>query len=518
MSDERKNWLDRVGVIHLWNTIKAALNDKVDKIDGMGLSSNDFTIEEKKKLEALSDPAVASAENDGLMSAADKVKLDGIEKNATHYIHPSYEEKQAGVYRISVDKTGHVATADKMTADELKAEGISPAEHTHDLNKLAEGLDAITSAADDADVVIVGHDETDNNGVASKKYYKRTLSTIWDWVKSKADGVYQPKGSYAASGHTHDMSTLTGNVINTEPSTDNHKVVLGKAGLDKCEFFEYGGIWNFYKGQSLVASIQPDGIHAALKGTADTADIANFAKTTCIDQYKTVSLTDLDQNTWYPVTGDWIPYKGLRHFKCSVQLNSGSKPSWSTHSAGFTAVVDILEEAGGWGTTHRQGMVLVNDQSWIADANNPPVGYRQMGNGSIPVWWLRGGGVYELATDYDCTWTIQKSTYENSNQSVSPTTSYPGVNVNRATITADLNGGVKDYAGSGTIQIGYANEGLTTSNLTHIAGYTDNGTKIKDVSKDVLKSWLGVSNITSQTSDPGAGSSLATGSILLVYA
>lgn len=54
--------------------------------------------------------------------------------------------------------------------------------------------------------------------------------------------------------------------------------------------------------------------------------------------------------------------------------------------------------------------------------------------------------------------------------------------------------GVKDYAGSQTIEIGYATAGLTTSNLTHIAGYTENGTKIKDVSKDVLKSWLGVSN------------------------
>jgi hypothetical protein len=54
--------------------------------------------------------------------------------------------------------------------------------------------------------------------------------------------------------------------------------------------------------------------------------------------------------------------------------------------------------------------------------------------------------------------------------------------------------GVKDYAGSQTIEIGYASAGLTTSNLTHIAGYTDNGTKIKDVSKDVLKSWLGVTN------------------------
>ena len=78
--------------------------------------------------------------------------------------------------------------------------------------------------------------------------------------------------------------------------------------------------------------------------------------------------------------------------------------------------------------------------------------------------------------------------------------------------------GITDYnSASRTIQVGYAGDGLNTSNLTHIAGYTDDGTKIKDVSKDVLKSWLGVTNITSQTSDPGAGSSLATGSILLVY-
>lgn len=77
---------------------------------------------------------------------------------------------------------------------------------------------------------------------------------------------------------------------------------------------------------------------------------------------------------------------------------------------------------------------------------------------------------------------------------------------------------VTDYnSSSRTIKIGYAGDGLNTSNLTHIAGYTDDGTKIKDVSKEVLKSWLGVSTITSQTSDPGAGSSLATGSILLVY-
>ena len=85
--------------------------------------------------------------------------------------------------------------------------------------------------------------------------------------------------------------------------------------------------------------------------------------------------------------------------------------------------------------------------------------------------------------------------------------------------TATKATGVTDYNDSGRlIQVGYAGDGLNTSNLMHIAGYTDNGTKIKDVSKAVLQSWLGVTTIRSQTSDPGAGSSLATGSILLVYA
>ena len=53
--------------------------------------------------------------------------------------------------------------------------------------------------------------------------------------------------------------------------------------------------------------------------------------------------------------------------------------------------------------------------------------------------------------------------------------------------------GVTDYKDSSrTIQVGYAGDGLNTSNLTYIAGYTDNGTKIKDVSKAVLQSWLGI--------------------------
>ena len=39
------------------------LGTKVDKIEGFGLSSNDYTTEEKEKLATLADPNVATTEN-----------------------------------------------------------------------------------------------------------------------------------------------------------------------------------------------------------------------------------------------------------------------------------------------------------------------------------------------------------------------------------------------------------------------------------------------------------------------
>lgn len=62
-------------------------------------------------------------------------------------------------------------------------------------------------------------------------------------------------------------------------------------------------------------------------------------------------------------------------------------------------------------------------------------------------------------------------------------------NVRANKFIGSLDGGVIDYnASSRIIKIGYAGDGLNMSNLTHIAGYTDDGTKIKDVSKAVLQS------------------------------
>lgn len=50
-------FLDKTGLQHLWAQIVSKLGSKVDKVDGKGLSTNDYTTEEKSKLSNIEDGA-----------------------------------------------------------------------------------------------------------------------------------------------------------------------------------------------------------------------------------------------------------------------------------------------------------------------------------------------------------------------------------------------------------------------------------------------------------------------------
>ena len=153
----------------------------------------------------------------------------------------------------------------------------------------------------------------------------------------------------------------------------------------------------------------------------------------------TIDLSDssYDQNTYYPVVGDPLQRNGLVRIKLSVQLNSGTKPVWSTHETGFSCNLDLLALSSGWGTTKAETIVL--DQSYAWTETNP-CGYKQLINSSRPVLWLRGGGRYFVWSDYDTIWDIKISEHTISDEVVSPTTTYPGIITNKSTIIADLQG------------------------------------------------------------------------------
>lgn len=63
-----KNYLDKTGLALVWEKIKNALSGKVDKVDGKGLSTNDYTANEKTKLA-------------NIASGAQVNVLEGIQKN-----------------------------------------------------------------------------------------------------------------------------------------------------------------------------------------------------------------------------------------------------------------------------------------------------------------------------------------------------------------------------------------------------------------------------------------------------
>ena len=178
-------FLDLDGLSHLVQWFKGQLGGKVDKVEGKQLSSNDYTTAEKNKLAGLSNyshpttsgnkhiPAGGAAGkilgwasdgtaqwvddknttyNDvtqsahGLMTAADKTKLDGIAAGANKYIHPSYTAAAAGLYKVTVDASGHVSATTAVAKSDITALGIPSTNTTY--SAATQSANGLMSAAD----------------------------------------------------------------------------------------------------------------------------------------------------------------------------------------------------------------------------------------------------------------------------------------------------------------------------------------------------------------------------------
>lgn len=126
------------------------------------------------------------------------------------------------------------------------------------------------------------------------------------------------------------------------------------------------------------------------------------------DVWVDLSAATYDQNTWYTVVGETLPQTGFAGIKVVVNLNSDTKPSWSTHSAGFSVDFHIDTQASGWGTTHAETIIYSDTYNFCPVS---PVSYKQLNGGSRPILYLRGGGKYRVFSTYDAAWKIYKDGY-----------------------------------------------------------------------------------------------------------
>lgn len=144
------------------------------------------------------------------------------------------------------------------------------------------------------------------------------------------------------------------------------------------------------------------------------------------DVWVDLSAATYDQNTWYTVVGEQLPQTGFAGIKVVVNLNSGTKPSWSTHSAGFSVDFHIDTQASGWGTTLAETIIYSDTFNFCPVS---PVSYKQLGWGSRPILYLRGGGKYRVFSTYNAAWKIYKDGYTwqsgQYSQSAKPSSSRP---------------------------------------------------------------------------------------------
>lgn len=102
------------------------------------------------------------------------------------------------------------------------------------------------------------------------------FSTIWTYIRGKADGIYQPKGNYAASGHTHDDRYYTETEMNTKlagkSNTDHTHNTIKDIGDGRNIKFAYSKSGLDYGSYSWLAGWNGEELRAVNKNQFATAD------------------------------------------------------------------------------------------------------------------------------------------------------------------------------------------------------------------------------------------------------
>ena len=156
----------------------------------------------------------ASADADGLMSKADKAKLDGISAEANKYVHATHDSHAAGMYKITVDSEGHVSNATAISKGDITALGIPAQDTTYD--NATTGEAGLMSAADKAKLDSVAEGAT--NVVVDSALNDSSANAIQNKVvKAALDGK-------SDVDHTHDY------IPNAEKGTANGVATLGADG------------------------------------------------------------------------------------------------------------------------------------------------------------------------------------------------------------------------------------------------------------------------------------------------
>lgn len=346
----------------------------------------------------------ATTSQAGVMSSADKTKLNGL-------------KDQAGI------------TSDIDAVQTNLETHINNKSNPHKVTKAQVGLSEVDNTSD-ANKPISNATQTALNGKFS--------ATDGNALKQRVDNIPELVATDITVDSDNDSvnisldktsivdGTLSGTTININSATASKAGILVPTDKSKIDKIITNGNGTKY--------LSDNGTYKEVQGgSADIESLKQYVNDSIsrarsvgyMMQLTEIDASGLDENTWYPVTIAAGERMNIR-VEVLVALDSGTKPSWSTHKRGFS-VRKIWEFAPyAWGVNSRS--IFAVHLSDFNFANTDPVrGLSTLSNYDTCYVYVRGGGKYHFYASHGARVILHTDTYApgSSSQSISPTTEIP---------------------------------------------------------------------------------------------
>lgn len=252
---------------------------------GKGLSSNDYT-------------------------SAEKTKLSGIAEGANKYVHPSYTAQKSGLYKVTVDASGHVSATTAVAKADITGLGIPAQDTTYaDATTSTHGL---MSAADKTKL-----DGVATGAQANKIESVKVNGTALTPDSSKAVNVDLSAYAKSADVTKEIASAVSGvtqidySVVEALPSTGKKGVIylVANSGSGNNIYDEYIYINSKFeklgsREMDLSSYAKKTDIPTKVSSLTNDSGYQTAAQVTSAINAKSVVMTDIELNTmWAEVFG-----------------------------------------------------------------------------------------------------------------------------------------------------------------------------------------------------------------------
>ena len=375
------------------STTEAVLNFTTYRQEAQQVGRNTLTI------------TSATTSQAGLMSSSDKTKLDGLKDQAG--ITSDIDAVQTNLEtHINNKSNPHEVTKDQV--------GLGNVDNTSDANK------PISTATQNA--LNSKFNASDGNAL------KQTIENMPNLVVT--EGKLSHKNDRISLSliqqDLKDQVNTDSILLEFNPATDSTAGIILPSDKTKIDKIITNGNGTKY--------LSDNGTYKEVQGgSADIESLKQYVNDSISSarsvgymmQLTEIDASGLDENTWYPVTIAAGERMNIR-VEVLVALDSGTKPSWSTHERGFS-VRKIWEFAPyAWGVNSRS--ILAVHLSDFNFANTDPVrGLSTLSNYDTCYVYVRGGGKYHFYASHGAKVILHTDTYApgSGSQSISPTTEIP---------------------------------------------------------------------------------------------